>query len=403
MKNLSPMTYVLVVFALTLGTTSSHAQTPTPPASAASSTPTSKIEIQPKAPIATPAVACAPFVDATKVSVTQVSVGELDKGGNPVDGKSAVFVDGKAVLAKEDSTQSVRLRQVINVKVDGLETLLEKERCSAKGKKIVLYLDDRPLVDRKPYPPKGPHTSTLQFELKRNEASREVWTHLLGKPTFESRAMNVSVGLEDEYAVPSKHTVPLEVIPIAWFVTWSVIFVVLLASFWALAAKSDMLRDAVPAVDNKRKPYSLARTQAAVWFFLILASYLFIGLITGDYSSTITGTVLGLMGISAGTAIGSSAIDFHPVAKPAPAAVPAPVVGGAAPVSSGIWWLDILSDGKKGVTFHRFQMASWTLVLGIVFIQQVYDGLAMPDFSATLLGLLGISAGTYLGLKSTSE
>jgi hypothetical protein len=27
----------------------------------------------------------------------------------------------------------------------------------------------------------------------------------------------------------------------------------------------------------------------------------------------------------------------------------------------------------------------------------------MPDFDVTLLGLMGISAGTYLGLKTTSE
>jgi hypothetical protein len=64
--------------------------------------------------------------------------------------------------------------------------------------------------------------------------------------------------------------------------------------------------------------------------------------------------------------------------------------------------MDILSD-DHGVNFHRFQMAAWTFVLGIIFIQQVYKGLAMPDFDVTLLGLMGISAGTYLGLKTTSE
>jgi hypothetical protein len=59
---------------------------------------------------------------------------------------------------------------------------------------------------------------------------------------------------------------------------------------------------------------------------------------------------------------------------------------------------DILSDAD-GVSFHRFQMAAWTLVLGIVFVKGVYENLAMPDFDTTLLGLLGLSAGTYLGLK----
>jgi hypothetical protein len=48
-------------------------------------------------------------------------------------------------------------------------------------------------------------------------------------------------------------------------------------------------------------------------------------------------------------------------------------------------------------------MAAWTLVLGIVFLRQVYNELAMPEFSPSLLMLIGISSGTYLGLKVTSE
>jgi hypothetical protein len=34
-----------------------------------------------------------------------------------------------------------------------------------------------------------------------------------------------------------------------------------------------------------------------------------------------------------------------------------------------------------------------------MFVASVYNELAMPAFSATLLGLLGISAGTYIGFK----
>ena len=77
------------------------------------------------------------------------------------------------------------------------------------------------------------------------------------------------------------------------------------AGFLALAMKSDLLRDSGPAATGTaRKPYSLSRTQAAWWFFLIIASYVFIGIITGDFSTTITGTVLVLLGISAGTYLG---------------------------------------------------------------------------------------------------
>ena len=62
------------------------------------------------------------------------------------------------------------------------------------------------------------------------------------------------------------------------------------------------------------------------------------------------------------------------------------------------FFTDIVSDAN-GASFHRFQMIAWTVILSIVFIREVYANLAMPEFSATLLGLQGLSAATYLGLK----
>lgn len=59
---------------------------------------------------------------------------------------------------------------------------------------------------------------------------------------------------------------------------------------------------------------------------------------------------------------------------------------------------DVLWDGD-GMSLHRFQIVVWTLVLGLIFVASVYAELTMPDFSATLLGLMGISSGTYLGFK----
>jgi hypothetical protein len=306
----------------------------------------------------------------------------------------------------------VALRQEIAVHVAGLATLLAREECSGTHRKIVLFLDGRPVPTATPYPPTDPSSETLKFVLDRREPAREEWTHLLGKPTFADRQVPVSVGIEDEFAVASDQFIRLRVIPRAWFWVWSVLLVVLAGAFIALASRSDVLREpGFPPADASRKPYSLAKTQAAWWFFLILASYLFIGLVTGDYGTSITGTVLTLMGISAATAIGSATIDAgRPVAIPAMAdatpgdsATVAAIAASLAPrKASRWWWLDILSD-EHGVNFHRFQMAVWTAVLGIIFIHDVYVGLAMPQFDNSLLGLLGISAGTYLGLKTTSE
>lgn len=391
----------MVVGALLLCAAAAHSQAPAKPASAASAA-TGEALVTAKPPAATPSLAdCPSPKDFAAVKVTRAY--RTPDGGQQGDAKAT------ASAGKTGGELYVRLRHGISVEVEQMDTLLQREKCATQRKNVVLFLDGRPLKDLKPYPPSGPQTQTLYFQLERNETSREVWTHLLGKPSFKARQVKVSVGLEDEAAVPSDESVLFEVIPHWWFAMWAAIFLALLVSFWILAVKSDVLRNAGPALAvGARKPYSLARMQAAVWFFLILASYLFIGIITGDWGSTITSTVLGLMGISAGTAIGSSVIDAAPVRSAAAAAVPgvapAPLVAADPPaVTKGSWWLDILSDERGGVSFHRFQMASWTLVLGIVFIQQVYRSLAMPDFDATLLGLLGISAGTYLGLKTTTE
>lgn len=44
-------------------------------------------------------------------------------------------------------------------------------------------------------------------------------------------------------------------------------------------------------------------------------------------------------------------------------------------------------------------MVGWTLILGLVFIAEVVNKLAMPVFDPTLLGLMGISSGAFIGFK----
>jgi hypothetical protein len=292
---------------------------------------------------------------------------------------------------------AVELDDEITVEVQHLNTLLDKARCTVPAKKILLFLDGRPLKDITPFPPTDPRTSRITFPLKRTENSRDAWTYILGEPDWAPRLTDVSIGLEDEYPVTSTAQVALKVIPHGWFIFWLFIFALLLIGFLLLAYKTDILRDPGPQPSGGgRKPYSLSRAQAAWWFFLVVASYLFIGMVTGDFSTTITGTVLGLLGISAGTVVGSAFVDAGKASTPA-----APPPAGAPRPSSPIneyWWVDILSDAN-GVSFHRFQMAAWTFVLGIIFVVQVYNVLAMPTFNGSLLALLGISAGTYLGLK----
>jgi len=71
------------------------------------------------------------------------------------------------------------------------------------------------------------------------------------------------------------------------------------------------------------------------------------------------------------------------------------------PEKSQGFLLDILRD-ETGISFHRFQMVIWTVILGFVFVVGVFRNLELPDSSPTLLGLMGISAGIYIGFKVPS-
>jgi hypothetical protein len=59
---------------------------------------------------------------------------------------------------------------------------------------------------------------------------------------------------------------------------------------------------------------------------------------------------------------------------------------------------DLLTDAN-GAALHRFQMAAWTLVVIAIFLRKVYIDLAMPNLDDTLLALMGISNGAYIGFK----
>ena len=65
--------------------------------------------------------------------------------------------------------------------------------------------------------------------------------------------------------------------------------------------------------------------------------------------------------------------------------------------SQGFFKDILISEGH--VTFSRFQMLAWTVVLGIIFIHTVHTKLAMPEFNATLLALMGVSSSAYVGFK----
>ncbi len=295
----------------------------------------------------------------------------------------------------------------VTVTVRNFPTLLAKVNgnCGA----IVLFLDGLPLHQM---PPEScdQYDGTVRYTLDRiPEGNDDAWHRLLGSPNGFIRKTRLSVGTDDRFAYPTDVvSFPLKILPAGRFYTFLVLLVISLIAFIQLCRRSPMIRAAADPVSGTR-PYSLSRFQMAFWFFLVIVGYVFMWLITGELD-TITDSVLALMGIGAGTALGAALIDSTPSGTATRTTVNATpttetvtsvsmAVPPARPEPSHGFIRDILSDADGGVSIHRFQMFAWTLILGVIFVASVYKDLAMPEFNATLLGLMGISSGTYLGFK----
>ena len=150
-------------------------------------------------------------------------------------------------------------------------------------KKLVLILNGRMLKGVYGDPPSA-GKENFRFDLKRlpdNEENRKAWNTLLSRSKGRSR-MTLSMGLEDK--PPSYGEAEFTLIVFPWYSFWVVIsLVVLFGIFLYLAHKSDIIRDPGPdPAPGNRRYFSLARTQMAWWFFIVVAAYLYIWMVTGD-------------------------------------------------------------------------------------------------------------------------
>ncbi|HXA18437.1 MAG TPA: hypothetical protein VN380_15690 [Thermoanaerobaculia bacterium] len=257
---------------------------------------------------------------------------------------------------------------------------------SNHSKDITLYINgvDTGTTREAIYPTDG----ALQFHLERTSSNKNLWSALLREPFLNWTRPKViaTIGIDHGAAAPTNAHFTLVVVKFVWYSwLWLIALVLFLVAIFWLAKKHGLLRDG-PTVDGVLPPYSLGRCQMAWWFVLIIVSYVLIWLISGN-QDTITPSLLGLMGISSGTALGAVLIETSSAGTTA-----------KAPKTS--WWLrEILSDSDGNIVLHRFQIVVWTIVLGIMFLVSVATQLTMPEFSATLLATMGISSGTYLGFK----
>lgn len=232
-------------------------------------------------------------------------------------------------------------------------------------------------------------SGTLTFVLDRTDANRDLWRPFLYDPLFDPEvSMRVSVGIRGERPLPRAPGSNLEIRVRKIYVDWTTwvwmafLFAFVVVMVWC-AASTDLLREG-PAAEGVKQPYGLGRAQMAWWFFLVVLSYTFIWLVTGD-RDTIPPSILGLMGISSATALAAVLVPTADAET-----------GGR---RSAGWWKDLVSDEDGQLALDRLQIVVWTFVLSGIFLFSVIWELTMPEFSATLLALMGISSGTYIGFK----
>ena len=147
------------------------------------------------------------------------------------------------------------------------------------------------------------------------------------------------------------------------------------------------------AYEQIPRPFSLARTQFAVWTVVVAPVYLYHLLCAGCKLPLANSTTpLLLLIISAGTTAIATIIDKKN--GRARSTTPRHQNG----PSQGFVY-DILAD-RCGISIHRLQYVVWTLVLILVYLARAASaGCVLPEMGGTLLALNGISSAVYLGLK----
>jgi hypothetical protein len=348
------------------------------------------------------------------------------EGGIPVRVIAFVLVAALVALSRPAAAQApaapttapvvsavigkVALDEVVEIKVDRLDEWARTSGGSAW--RLVPYLDGRALSGLYPIAA-DLRTNSLQFYLRSTPNSANAWNSIL-RPFTLARPVSLSVGLEQQDPFDTvfkleSHPATLMIVRPQWAVASFVILCTFVISFIWLSLRTRILMDGTLLPDGSAGlRFSLAKAQLAVWFFVIFSTFLVIWLATGNYD-TINSSIVGTLGISAGTAIGDAYIRSNqaglPGASPtgsapaAPATLLAPGFPGWKPWSIMAHLRRMLREmmcDADGYSIYRFQILAWTAVLPMVFLFSVYYDLTMPAFRPELLYLLGLSSGTFV-------
>lgn len=229
-----------------------------------------------------------------------------------------------------EERRTVGINDTLVLKINNLTELVKNLSCGkppCAPKSISLYLNGKKIADRNPNEgPLGKEKDTVEFDLiygsNRSDIAgldsiiKKNWADLLGSPrygVFWVRPVEVAISVDDGAYI--KYKGPLSLRRIDFIKFWSFVgfFLVLLILLVFHKSSRETIRNALSDIGNMPntggfKPWSLARCQMAFWFVLAALSFLSIWVVTGALD-TITGSVLTLIGIASGSALGSAFID----------------------------------------------------------------------------------------------
>jgi hypothetical protein len=158
-----------------------------------------------------------------------------------------------------------------------------------------------------------------------------------------------------------------------------------------------------------------------LWWTTIIAACFVAAFGVNGKVVELNSTCLVLLGIGVGTTAVAKVIDTNRKNNQAeteeeeePTEAPAPIVEVLTVAKKSKkkkyksnFFYDILSD-SSGITVYRYQALIFNVIFSVVFLVEFVQNmngstLEFPIFESETLGLLGISATTYLGMKATEK
>jgi low affinity Fe/Cu permease len=229
-------------------------------------------------------------------------------------------------------------------------------------------------------------TASIEFRLKGLDRTDPSWKYLMRtRGALWTDSFAASLSWEGEEPIQEREdAVHLALLELASVAVGGLVVLFVAALLVALARRTNLLKEWARIEgeeDAHRWAWSLARTQAAWWFFVTFAVWMFLSIAEGRLVAFTDGAV-GMLALSSGTlVVGGSAT--------------APVK----PKEARFWGDLVYLD--TGPSLSRLQNVVWTLVFGFGFAWMSVRDLSMAEITTTMLTLMGVVNGAYVGAKAT--